>query len=176
MADLVWVQARRAARDTLHNYWNGVLPVPVSRISRLIGVDPYQATLSKGVSGMIVKYPRSQPRSYASSEDPANRRRFTLAHELGHFIERTTLANDDNFSFVDMREPGRYDLHEFYADEFAGALLMPEPGFSRYFDEHGPLAAAAKYAVSLPAAMKRRERLKREADLISKGKAPAIDD
>ena len=87
------------------------------------------------------------------------RRRFTFAHELGHYIERTTLANDNDFAFKDGRSE-KYDLHEFYADEFAGALLMPEDDFLKMQQEGKSLVdMAAKFGVSLSAVRKRRERL-----------------
>lgn len=87
--------------------------------------------------------------------------RFTLAHELGHYVERVDVSDDNDFSFVEKREPGQYDLHEFYADEFAGALLMPEQPFMTMLDEGKSLIEiAARFGVSLDAARKRRERLR----------------
>lgn len=72
------------------------------------------------------------------------------------------VSDDNDFSFVEKREPGQYDLHEFYADEFAGALLMPEQPFMKMLDENVSLIEiAARFGVSLDAARKRRERLRR---------------
>ena len=93
-----------------------------------MGVTPYTGELPEGVSGMIVKEHSSEPRAYTERTEPQTRRRFTLAHELGHFVERVTIAQDNDFAFMDKRSDD-YDIHEFYADEFAGALLMPEHDF-----------------------------------------------
>lgn len=159
---LVWQDARRSAKNVLDKYWDGKYPVKVSKISRKMGVMTYRATLPDGLSGMIIKEKGSEPRSYADADEPDVRRRFTFAHELGHYVERTTLANDNDFAFKDGRSE-KYDLHEFYADEFAGALLMPEDDFVKMQQEGKSLIdMAAKFGVSLSAVRKRRERLKKD--------------
>ena len=162
MAKLVWQSARGHARDVLDNYWDGRFPVRIVAISKAMGIMPYQASLSSGISGMIVKKPNEQARAYVEKTETDTRRRFTLAHELGHYVERVDVSDDNDFSFVERREPGQYDLHEFYADEFAGALLMPEEPFMDMLDEGSSLIdIAARFGVSLDAARKRRERLKK---------------
>ena len=162
MGKLVWEDAREHAQDVLEKYWDGKFPVKIAAISKAMGVIPYQASLPAGVSGMIVKKPSEQARSYVEASDIETRRRFTLAHELGHYVERVDVSDDNDFSFVEKREPGQYDLHEFYADEFAGALLMPEQPFMKMLDENVSLIEiAARFGVSLDAARKRRERLRR---------------
>lgn len=159
---LVWQDARRSAKNVLDKYWDGRYPVKVSEISRKMGVMTYRATLPDGLSGMIIKEKGSEPRSYADADEPDVRRRFTFAHELGHYVERTTLANDDDFAFKDGRSE-KYDLHEFYADEFAGALLMPEDVFLKMQQKGKSLVdMAAKFGVSLSAVRKRRERLEKD--------------
>lgn len=162
MAKLVWQDARDRARDVLDNYWDGRFPVKIAAISKSMGVMPYQASLSSGLSGMIVKKPNEQARAYVENSETETRRRFTLAHELGHYVERVDVSDDNDFSFVERRKSGRYDLHEFYADEFAGALLMPEKPFMDMIREGCSLIdIAARFGVSLDAARKRRERLKK---------------
>ena len=157
---LAWQDARRKAQETLDHYWDGTFPVRVSEKSKKMGVTPYRATLPMGVSGMIIKEQGQEARSYADANESEERRRFTLAHELGHYVERVTLAEDNDFAFKDKREPGQYNLHEFYADEFAGSLLMPEKPFMAMVNEGRSLIEiAARFGVSLAAARKRKERL-----------------
>lgn len=156
-----WQDAREKARDVLDNYWDGEYPVKVSAISRKMGVTPFKATLPFGVSGMIIKEQGQDARAYAEASESEERRRFTLAHELGHYVERVTVADDNDFAFKDKRS-GEYDLHEFYADEFAGALLMPEQPFMSMIREGRSLIeVAARFGVSLAAVRKRRERLEK---------------
>ena len=87
-------------------------PVPIAKISGEVGVTPLKASLPNGLSGMIIGRPNEPARSYAEASEPETRRRFTLAHELGHYVERVAVSNDDDFSFIERRHPGKYNLHE----------------------------------------------------------------
>ena len=156
---LVWQDARKKAQNTLDEYWDGEFPVKVSAISKAMGVTPYRASLPDGISGMIIKEPGREARSYADAAEPDPRRRFTFAHELGHYVERLDLSDDEDFAFTDKRSK-EYDLHEFFADEYAGALLMPEEPFMQMLDDGKSLIdIASRFGVTLAAARKRRERL-----------------
>ena len=81
---------------------------------------------------------------------------------MGHLVDRLELANDDEYSFVDHRQPGNYDLHEFFADEFAGELLMPAEEMLKLREEKIPEAVVADtFGVSISAVRKRYQRLDR---------------
>ncbi|WP_205878290.1 ImmA/IrrE family metallo-endopeptidase [Mycobacterium camsae] len=88
-----------------------------------------------------------------------------IAHELGHFVERSIQGQRD-FAFIDERST-KYDLHEFYADELAGNLLMPADEISNLRKRgFSNLDMAAYFCVSIPALNKRRDRIQRVADFI----------
>lgn len=129
---LAWEDARLLAQEVLDNHWDGLLPVKVAGMCRNLGVKPYRATLPDDIMGMVIGEPNLMwdARAYVHAGLSADRRRFMLAHELGHYIERIVVADDDDFSFACRRLSNR-DLHEYYADEFAYALLMPEREFTR---------------------------------------------
>lgn len=131
MAQLVWEQAREAAKKVLDESWDQRIPVNVEQICRACGVTTYKCVMPDDLSGMIVKRASERDaKAFIDKEEPSVRRRFILAHELGHFIERTVIAKDDEYGFEESRMYGRgekdYFPHEFFADEFAGAILMPE--------------------------------------------------
>ena len=127
--------------------------------------------LPKDQAGFIVK---KQGNSLASivinSTDIPERQRFTLAHEIGHLIARCGIAGDPEFSLMDYRDyRKKYDLNEFFADEFAGELLMPAVPLLNEIFRTSQYKAAAKFGVT-PAAVERRiARLKKNppAELIS---------
>ena len=80
-----------------------------------------------------------------SSLRPPGRQAFTCAHELGHHV----FGHGDQYDeLVEHRsEARRFDPHEFQADCFAGALLMPKVAVSRGFSLRGwDLATAAPEA------------------------------
>ncbi|WP_270307128.1 ImmA/IrrE family metallo-endopeptidase [Bifidobacterium adolescentis] len=162
---LLWQDAREKAQAVLDKYWDGKYPVKIAAISEAMGVTPHFAQLPDKISGLIVKSPGQESAdSYADVSESVVRRRFTLSHELGHYVERVTLGRDEDFSFVERREPGKYDLHEFYADEFAGSLLMPSNDFKQKVESDGIISAAQYFGVSLAAAQKRLERLEKHRD------------
>ena len=164
MAELVYERARREAQALLENHWDGELPVRLKAFSRALGVQAFRADLGDEISGVVSKSASEPPRIVVNQTESAPRRRFTLAHELGHVVERASIAHDDEYSFRDMRKPGDYDLHEFFADEFAGALLMPEEEM-RHMEERGMTTGqmASKFQVSVSALQKRRTRLAKNA-------------
>ncbi|HEY0434549.1 MAG TPA: ImmA/IrrE family metallo-endopeptidase, partial [Chitinophagaceae bacterium] len=67
------------------------------------------------------------------------RRRFTIAHELGHFLIPSHQGNQQ-CTAADLQETRRDTIHqrqEAEANRFAAGLLMPKPWFTRDMDELG---------------------------------------
>lgn len=159
---LLWQEARRQARQ-IANF------TPVGRddglkslaeIALQMGARVRVHSLSEQVSGVINKPDAaSDPVITINADEPMARKRFTLAHEIGHLIERTQVADDPDYSFIDYRNADHYDLHEFFADEFAGELLMPAEEFERIYARDGEYGASMHFGVSVPAVRARRRRL-----------------
>lgn len=163
---LLFEDARMRARDYLahfpleRNGMNGLVSL-ASTLGARVDFRP----LDSSVSGVVVKHDDGQPVIYINELEPEVRQRFTLAHEIGHLVERQYLGRDEEYSFIDYRDSTHYDLHEFYADEFAGALLMPTREFERMLKDKGEFATAVHFGVSQPAVKKRAERLKKNPDI-----------
>lgn len=165
---MVYEEARQAAKDIRATYIGDNdrnLTFPLLRtVAERIGADVYDADLEPGVSGFIIKYVGSRPRIYIATREAPTRRLFTLAHELGHLVERQ-YVRDDEYSFTDYRREGEPNLHEFYANEFAGELLMPAAAFlDACGDSEDTASAARMFGVSEPAARERLRRLKVHPD------------
>mgnify|MGYP001574997965 CR=1 FL=1 len=164
MPEMVYEAARRAAADLLRRHWDGHLPIRLSEISASLNASKYEADLGGTLSGMVSKTPGSGPRIALNSRHSSARRRFTWAHELGHVVERKQLADDPEYSFTDARG-AKYDLHEFFADEFAGSLLIPADELRRLRNlgyTTGQLART--FGVSVDAIDKRIARLEVHPD------------
>jgi Zn-dependent peptidase ImmA (M78 family) len=160
---LVIDAARDAAAAVIADYWQpGAFPVDVEAIAKSMGLRVEYTYLRDGVSGMIEARGEDIVIYVDFDENPA-RQRFTIAHELGHFVERSNQGQRD-FAFIDERGT-KYDLHEFYADEFAGNLLMPADEIGRLRSRgFSNVEMAAHFGVSVPALNKRIDRLKRVED------------
>lgn len=123
--------AARDASRVLDQLWSspfGVdVPVDPVSIAASLGVKVYTADLEPSVAGLLVKRRGEDAEIYLNSADSENRQRFTCAHEVGHYIQRSN-ADDAEWEFVDRRDQlssEGTDLGEIYANAFAAELLMP---------------------------------------------------
>ena len=111
------------------------LPAPVDPIyiAQGLGIQVFTAILDEGVSGTLVKRPGLDAQIYLNRLDSDTRRRFTCAHELGHYVKRAS-TDDDAWEYVDHRGPSASrgtDPDEIYANQFAASLLMPREALTR---------------------------------------------
>jgi Zn-dependent peptidase ImmA (M78 family) len=105
------------------------LGVPVDAIARTAGLDVRYAPTTDEVSGALIRNGKTAVIAVNSAQHE-NRQRFTIAHEIGHFIlhKRAQRHFDEDFR-IDYRnalssEATRQD--EIEANRFAATLLMPE--------------------------------------------------
>lgn len=144
--------ARNDALATAETFWaGGQIPVDPIRIAREMGIQVFSAQLGDDVYGMISVSPESAE-IYVDKDNPEARQRFTIAHEIGHFVANES-AFDGEVSFVERRsDKGVGTSDEIHANEFAASLLMPE---ARLKLEHGRgsnvFQLAQLFDVSVPA-------------------------
>ncbi|MBT0974157.1 ImmA/IrrE family metallo-endopeptidase, partial [Salmonella enterica subsp. enterica serovar 1,4,[5],12:i:-] len=85
--------------------------------------------LDDDVSGALLKEPEQDPVIILNRNDSNVRKRFTCAHELGHYVKRTENGQPLEYEFVDYRgklASQGVDSEEIFANNFAACLLMPE--------------------------------------------------
>ncbi len=105
-------------------------------------LTPLGKELERSISGFIKRIDENVYIGIEKSEYPY-RKRFTLAHELGHYLLHQ--QNDSEFEQIDFRDgidfngQGSYssDPHEQEANAFAAELLMPEEQVKEYLKEYG---------------------------------------
>lgn len=165
MSKLVYQAARDEAATIRSSLGQEDGPIDLMQVAGILDAEVHFTPLRK-LSGMVIKKAGQSPEVYVNSLESPQRQRFTLAHEIGHLVERSA-AGDQEYSFEEgARARGaQYDLHEFYADEFAGALLMPAEELRQLKEQgYSEVAIAAHFGVSIPALVKRQERLKMHPD------------
>lgn len=110
-------------------------PVNVEALIRSFGIElDKAANLDPEVSGEIAHLGDGQYRISANKADHYYRQRFTLAHELGHYILHRDLIGsgvDDNRAYRSVKAGNFYnknitDTHEAQANRFAANILMPD--------------------------------------------------
>ncbi|MBF4459413.1 ImmA/IrrE family metallo-endopeptidase [Pseudoclavibacter sp. VKM Ac-2867] len=127
--DAAGARARADAEEILRAHWDGQLPVKPIELANKNGAWVYSSDLKDSASGMLVKADSAPPVIYVDNGDGFLRQRFTIAHELGHLVAHRQEAGDDAVSYVDFRNSTSNPV-EYHANEFAGALLMPEEHFT----------------------------------------------
>jgi Zn-dependent peptidase ImmA (M78 family) len=126
MPDKVESEAARDAQTLLNATWPGGVPVDPVAVARKAGLRVLYAPLDDDTLGALVKRPGEDPTILISQSDGENRKRFTCAHELGHFVRRSEERTE--YITLDLRSTlsaAETDQEEIYANEFAACLLMP---------------------------------------------------
>jgi Zn-dependent peptidase ImmA (M78 family) len=107
------------------------LPIDPIHIAKRLGIVVLETELKSDVSAEIRKDVGADPRIILNASDSRTRKRFSCAHELGHYIQHIQSDGDpdEKFSWVDKRGPlasEGIDSREIFANQFAAALLMPK--------------------------------------------------
>lgn len=146
--------ARQDANAALSVHWRGEVPVDPFAMATKLGPEVYTAQLGNDVYGLIKGSP-SNAQIFLDVDQPMNRMRFTCAHELGHYVDRSSSidATDEDFAKIDKRsDSGARTEPEIYANEFAASLLMPEMAVRQFHDKGMTrIEMADKFKVSLDA-------------------------
>jgi Zn-dependent peptidase ImmA (M78 family) len=150
-----------AAKELLTAVWapsweDMPYPIDPTKVAEQLGVKVYKADLNQTVSGMLLKQPARDPEIFLNGSDSPNRQRFSCAHELGHYVKRTSIdGSAEAMEYIDFRNPlstQGLDPEEVWANQFAAALLMPSDLVKRVHKEfHNPAALAAEFGVSTDA-------------------------
>jgi putative zinc finger/helix-turn-helix YgiT family protein len=115
------------------------LPVDVDAIAGDLGIRVcYYASLGRDVAGKIVRQPREDGASryeiHVNSREPRNRQRFTISHELAHFVLHGDVVGDGIVHDV-MYRSGLADWRERQANRMAAEILLPASLVRRHFRE-----------------------------------------
>lgn len=109
--------------------------VDVVSIAQKLGIEVYSVAMDDGKSGDICHDPVTKKTFIDINRDhPATRQRFTIAHELSHYlhhqdklVERGKLDRSDEY-----KDAAEIKLEQT-ADKEAAAMLMPENIVEEYF-------------------------------------------
>jgi Zn-dependent peptidase ImmA (M78 family) len=126
-------QIRQVVEALLDKYKIAHGAVPVDEIARLLGIEIKLDKVDDGLSGFIVRDKHSKKAVIgANRSHHPNRQRFTIAHELGHFLlhsghvvhlDETPTAFRVNLRSAESAKGEDNDERE--ANLFAAELLMP---------------------------------------------------
>ena len=129
----------KRAKDLLAELECQRVPIPVDRIAAKLGIRLETTDLGDDVSGVLVITDGGSTIGCNVTHPPV-RQRFTIAHEIGHFI----LHRKSERLFIDKKFAGVYkrdrnsssgeQKREIEANRFAAALLMPADLVRHHFE------------------------------------------
>lgn len=98
-------------------------------------IDLVKQVLPSDISGELKKN-GSRWIMYVNTKHPETRQRFTMSHELGHYVYHR--HDSDKFEdYLFYRKRGGKDSMEYKADEFASKILMPESYLTKAIEVNG---------------------------------------
>ncbi len=99
----------------------------VVKLAQALGINVLLTTFKdEHVAGML-KFENDEVNLYVNENQTANRQRFTIAHELGHYILHRDFVQSHKISVFYRKDFYNYfDKIEEQANKFAATLLMPE--------------------------------------------------
>jgi len=158
------VDPKARAAEIIEKFHITSLPIPVEQIAEKLGAKVIKRSdFSDELCGMIIKEDGVVIIG-VNEAHPKSRQRFTIAHEIGHFVMHSEIIDkvhvDKTFNYA-LKRDGRSkigeDRMEIEANKFAAELLMPSELLKKelktgYFDfENGLEDLAKKYEVSVQA-------------------------
>lgn len=111
------------------------IPVPLEELCAVLDISAIQNLTTEGfAAALITDAVKSSGIILVADRQSATRRRFSIAHELGHFLIPTHRVGPAGFqctssdlAVVARREPNPRLRMEIDANRFAGLLLIPPP-------------------------------------------------
>lgn len=163
----------------LDEYWDGKFPVDPNSIAVKMGMEVYFVPIPGELAGLILKDDRERvPSIFVDKDATTSRKRFTIAHEIGHYIERFSNSESPDqkipgyFGFRDKlmtsdekilagcrpTDSGTSDQsqRELFADYFACCLLIPEDKVLEFINKGANIKNVATYFGVSAATMRNR--------------------
>lgn len=144
------------SRKQLAKYEVSEAPIPIEEIAEKMGIKISYAP-SEEYSGMLLRKKDNQALMGINSNEPKTRMRFTIAHEIAHYLFDT--KNAVSIDYRNSIQTVNKSLEEKRADIFAANILMPRKWLQldfekiakeRFTQEH-LIDLAKKYKVSTEA-------------------------
>lgn len=136
-------------------------PVRITAITEEYGIDVYNSSMSRNISGAIIKEGDKYV-IYVNDKHPKNRQRFTIAHEIAHYILHKEKIGD-NLTDNAMYRSKLSNVFERQANILASEILMPVNFVMQFIEENKSVSEMASLFKVSEGAM--RIRLRQGGDI-----------
>lgn len=154
-----------------HKAWRSLKlepPADLRRVAAKLGIEVREQAFAEEIDGFYLRLPGAVPVIAVNNcyLKPPARRRFTLAHEIGHHLLTRRISPGRRLFFFDTSGNRRTQM-ERACDRFAALLLMPEDLVRCYHAElaHNPTRRTAILAERFGVSTWAIRRRLRELDL-----------
>lgn len=122
-----------------HKAWETLkleAPADLSVVTGKLGIEVHEREFVEEIDGLYLRLPGAPPLIVINSLyiKPFVRKRFTLAHEIGHHLLSHRISPGKRLFFFDTSKTRRTSM-EYACDRFAALLLMPENLMRQYYQE-----------------------------------------
>ena len=125
---------------------DGEFPVPIGKICERLGINASHIKLPDNISGKLKK-DGDMYYIEVNEEHHPYRRRFTVAHELGHYLKHKKYLDSQGeiLERSDRIYTEEENKREAEANKFAAELLMPTKVFIKKHQKSGDLQELVDY-------------------------------
>lgn len=150
-----WDRISQEEKDIITPFL-GDVPVKIATMARALGIEVKSATLRPRISGQLQRSTDSSSgfRIRINRHEAGTRKRFTIAHEVAHYLLHRDFIGDGIEDSILYRS-SLSDTREAEANRLGAQLLMPKESIVRVLRELGGRATpdvarimAARYDVS----------------------------
>lgn len=113
---------------------DNVTAVDISSIAKKLGLNVYSASFENNDISGYIKYENGEKNIYVNNSQSVLRQRFTIAHEIAHFILHQDLLTKKGGT--PMFRGGNFNPAERQANRLAAALLMPKSKVTQMYQSH----------------------------------------
>ncbi|OMD43474.1 ImmA/IrrE family metallo-endopeptidase [Paenibacillus odorifer] len=133
--------AVKRAEKLLSEYRVTAPPIDVESIAEKLSIDIQYEPFDGQLSGVLIRDKDTDTYVIGvNKKHPENRQRFTIAHEIGHFLlhegHNTHIDTAITVNFRNSQSSNGTRNEEIEANAFAATLLMPEEILEEYIEEN----------------------------------------
>jgi hypothetical protein len=154
-ADHLWQRVAESDRVTISSLVDHV-PVPIGAIAEAFEIEVISLTLPSDISGLIRETAPASLRYQiqVNNTDVPVRQRFTVAHEVGHFLLHRDSIGTDGITDSILYRSKLSDRVEAEANRLAAALLLPWTKVQTWYWERYGCKPESEHIEEIAAAFK----------------------
>ena len=111
-------------------------PVDIISMAKELELELYNVNTSENISGAILKDKSGKYIIYVKSSDSKNRKRFTIAHEISHFLLHKNIIDKGSITDNTMYRSNLSNIYEKQANKLASEILIPIKKLKEFLFKH----------------------------------------